>query len=97
MGNFQSNVEHALLRQLKKGNGALLDRVKTANRIYLHNYQVEVKKRFTCQLEGCSKQYSVKLIPNQVLYPKYCEEHRTIHRRQHFIKAKLTKFKPKFR
>ncbi len=79
------NVERALLAELRKGHTAetsrLLARVLANNRILLHNYQAPVIKDCRCDLEGCGNAFSVVLIPNQALYPRYCREHRTEHRR----------------
>ena len=79
------NVERALLAQLRAGqtpeSSPLLARVLRNNRILLHNYQAPVAKECFCDLEGCAAGFSVVLIPNQALYPRYCREHRTEHRR----------------
>jgi hypothetical protein len=79
------NVERALLAQLRAGHTAetspLLSRVLRNNRILLHNYQAPVIKDCRCDLHGCANGFSVVLIPNQALYPRYCRDHRTEHRR----------------
>ncbi len=79
------NVERALLAELRKGQTAetsrLLARVLANNRIVLHNYQAPAIKDCGCDLEGCGNRFSVVLIPNQVVYPRFCRDHRTEHRR----------------
>lgn len=79
------NVERALLNQLRDGHTAetspLIARVSRNNRIVLHNFRAPVLKDLVCPLEGCERVFPVTLIPNQTLYPRYCAEHRTEHRR----------------
>lgn len=79
------NVERALIAQLRAGHTAesspLLARVLRNNRILLHNYRAPAIKDCRCDLEGCDGGFAVVLLPNQVLYPRYCAEHRTEHRR----------------
>lgn len=81
------NVERALLNQLGEGRTAetspLIARVAANNRILLHNYRAPVIKDCRCALEGCAAPFSVVLIPNQALYPKFCRDHRTEWRRIH--------------
>jgi hypothetical protein len=81
-----ANIERALLAQLHAGatgeTSPLLRRVLRNNRILLHNYQAATIKDCRCDLEGCVGAFSVVLIPNQVLYPRYCADHRTEYRRE---------------
>jgi len=82
-----TNIERALLTHLRAGGTAetspLLRRVLRNNQILLHNYRVEAIKDCACALEGCDRSFPVILIPNQVLYPKYCKAHRSEFRREH--------------
>jgi hypothetical protein len=39
-----------------------------------------------CGLKGCVNEFDIKLIPNQYIYPKYCEEHRNKFKRDNYIK-----------
>jgi hypothetical protein len=39
-----------------------------------------------CGLKHCDNEFEIKLIPNQYIYPKYCEEHRNKFKRDNFIK-----------
>lgn len=79
------NVERALLTHLQAGHTAetspLLARVLRNNRIVLHNFRAAAMKDYRCDLEGCNAGFSVILIPNQTIYPRYCAAHRTEHRR----------------
>jgi hypothetical protein len=79
------NVERALLTQLKAGHTAesspLLARVLRNNQIMLHNYRAPSMKDCRCDLEGCDAGFTVILIPNQTIYPRFCSAHRTEHRR----------------
>lgn len=81
-----SGVEKALLQHLEWGGSSLLDRVRISNNILLHNYQVSVNKQLHCPLEGCQNSFEIALIPGQIIYPKFCPEHRTPHRRQQFVR-----------
>ncbi|HSQ41182.1 MAG TPA: hypothetical protein VLM37_02750 [Fibrobacteraceae bacterium] len=58
------------------------------NRLIPHNFQHVVSRRERCALENCGRIFEIELIPGQVLYPKYCERHRSefqreLHRRRH--------------
>ncbi len=79
------NVERVLLAQLRAGHteetSPLLRRVLRNNRIILHNFRAAVIRDCACPLEGCGKLFPVMLLPNQVVYPRYCAAHRTEHRR----------------
>lgn len=37
-----------------------------------------------CALEGCGEEFKVLFIPNVNVYPKYCPEHRSEHKRKMF-------------
>ena len=76
------NVEKALLAQMGNPDSPLLRRVTRNNQILLHNYQAEVIKHCACALPGCGNTFALVLIPNQILYPKFCREHRTEYRRE---------------
>ena len=76
------NVEKAILAQLGKPESPLMLRVTRNNQILLHNFQAEVAKKCRCALQGCERAFGITLIPNQVLYPKFCVEHRNEFRRE---------------
>jgi hypothetical protein len=80
------NVEKAILSEMRKPQSNLIDRVTRHNQIILHNFNKSVERSAACQLMGCCQSFSLTIVPNQVLYPKYCEEHRSEFRRQHFLR-----------
>jgi len=74
--------EKAILARLNEPESPLLQRVLRNNQILLHNYRAEVAKKCRCLLDGCARAFEITLIPNQVLYPKFCEDHRSEFRRE---------------
>ncbi|MDB5103878.1 MAG: hypothetical protein JWP91_1567 [Fibrobacteres bacterium] len=80
------NVEKAILAEMGKPQSGLIDRVTRHNQIFLHNFTQSVERSCECQLMGCTQSFDLTLIPNQVLYPKYCEEHRSEYRRSNFMR-----------
>lgn len=80
------NVEKAILAEMGKARSGLIDRVTLHNQIFLHNYTQSVRRTCECQLIGCAHTFELTLIPNQVLYPKYCEAHRSEYRRANFMR-----------
>jgi hypothetical protein len=80
------DVEKAILAEMAKPSSNLIDRVTRHNQIILHNYRKSVERSCECRLLGCRQDFRIALIPNQVLYPKYCEEHRSEYRRQNFLR-----------
>ncbi len=87
MLDHAANVEKAILAHLDNPDSVLIRRVTRNNQIWLHNYKVETDKTCRCQLPGCSNAFIVTLIPNQVVYPKYCPGHRNEFRRSRFRRA----------
>jgi hypothetical protein len=75
------NIEKALLAQLGDPDSRLIRRVTRNNQILLHNYRTEVEKICHCPLPGCGQAFWIILVPNQILYPRFCGEHRTEFRR----------------
>lgn len=65
---------------------------KTGQTIESINQRIESKSVYTevvthiCALDGCNNQFTIKVFPNQTIYPKYCELHRNEHRRKMFLK-----------
>jgi len=80
------NVEKAILAAMGQPGSPLLERVTAHNQILVHNYKHAVERTCECQLLGCAQTFSITLVPNQALYPKYCEEHRTEFRRKDFLR-----------
>ena len=82
----EGNVEKAILAEMARPGSMLIERVTRHNQIILHNYRQATERRCECRLLGCPESFDVTLIPNQVLYPKYCEDHRSEFRRENFLK-----------
>lgn len=80
------NVEKAILAEMGKPQSGLIDRVTRNNQIMLHNYNESVERTCECRLMGCPQTFGITLIPNQVLYPKYCPDHRSEYRRLNFLR-----------
>ena len=82
-------MEKAILARLEQPESPLMQRVTRNNQILLHNYQVDVLKTFRCPLPGCDRAFGIVLIPNQILYPKFCGEHRSEFRREFHLSTTL--------
>lgn len=80
------NVEKAILAALGQPGSPLLDRVTLHNQILVHNFTQSVERTCECQLMGCTQSFAITLVPNQALYPKYCESHRSEFRRKDFLR-----------
>jgi len=75
--------ERALRLALEQGREeGLVNRVQQDNRIVPHNFLVEVDKNLECAHPGCREPVPVRLVPGQVVYPKWCAFHRPPHRRK---------------
>lgn len=61
-----------------------------ANQKIKHKFTESTDTIRTCALEGCEREYKLRLIPNQEVYPKYCPEHRNEWKREIFTR-KLNK------
>ncbi len=83
------NVEKAILAAMLKPSSPLLERVTLHNQILVHNFKQAVERGCECQLIGCTQSFAITLVPNQVLYPKYCDDHRTEFRRKEFLRRFL--------
>ena len=81
----EKELTQALLREFQ---APLLGRIQKNNQLIKHNYKVLVRKQCPCELEGCMTVFNLELIPNQIVYPKFCQEHRTEHRRAHFVRMR---------
>lgn len=80
------NVEKAILAALDKPGSLLIERVTRNNQILVHNYAEATPRSCECRLLGCTRTFEVTLIPNQALYPKFCESHRSEFRRMEFLR-----------
>lgn len=59
--------------------------VGEANIIIKHKHVKATTVCRTCALDGCDNEYDITLIPNQIIYPKYCIKHRNKFKREFFI------------
>ena len=59
------------------------------NKTHQHEFIEVVEENWVCELEGCGKEYVVKIFPKQYVYPRFCEEHRNEFRRRNWIRQKL--------
>ena len=86
MSNNSGGFEHSLYHDLQNGiESDQLKKIQIENRIVKHNYKKAQNELVMCELEGCPNMYEILLIPNQMIYPKYCPIHRSKYRRDHDI------------
>jgi hypothetical protein len=53
--------------------------------IYINHKNAEASKVIrSCALKGCLEEFEITVIPNQHIYPKYCNTHRNEYKRQFF-------------
>ena len=82
--------ERALRAALEEGRAkGLVERILEHNQIIPHNFLVEVDRAVSCAHPGCTEPFTVRLVPGQIVYPKWCAFHRPAHRR------KLTQVPPR--
>ena len=63
-----------------------LEPITAKNQIFPHHFFHATQVSFKCALDGCENLFPVTVYPRIFVYPKYCPEHRTIHRREHFAR-----------
>lgn len=74
--------ERALRKALGEGaSEGLVSRILEGNQIIPHNFLVEIERAVDCAHPGCTEPFVVKLVPGQIVYPKWCDFHRPPHRR----------------
>ncbi len=88
------NIEKALLAQLENLDSPLIRRVTNFNQLLLHNYQVATIKNCRCFLAGCEQTFDLTLVPNQIIYPKYCADHRSPYRREYHVQRQESPLAP---
>ena len=54
------------------------------NWVFKHEYHMQATVRHNCALDGCQKEFTIRVIPKQYIYPKYCTEHRSEFKRKIF-------------
>jgi hypothetical protein len=59
------------------------------NLIIKHSHKESTTVYKNC--EACMEQYEIKLLPNQFVYPKFCEEHRNVFRREQYLRMQNEK------
>lgn len=59
------------------------------NKTHQHDFIEVVEQSWVCELEGCDKEYVVKIFPKQFVYPRFCEEHRNEFRRRNWARQKI--------
>lgn len=91
----KGSAERALLPVLHAGHEShpLLLRMLEHNQILKHNFRYNHVKRVCCALEACGHTFEITLVPHQVLYPKYCERHRSEYQRQNHLRSLRNKSK----
>jgi hypothetical protein len=84
----RGSVERALIHALHTGEDskAFVRRILVNNQVIKHNYSYNAIQTHQCALEGCPCTFEVTIVPRQVLYPKYCESHRSEFRRKFHLR-----------
>lgn len=62
-------------------NPRLIERVSRDNRLVLHNFLGPVDQEVECDHPTCHRKFTVRLVPGQIVYPRWCDLHRPAHRR----------------
>ncbi|HNY30601.1 MAG TPA: hypothetical protein PKO15_06915 [Fibrobacteria bacterium] len=80
----QGDHERALREALSGAvaNPSLIQRVCRDNRLVLHNFVCPVDQEIECDHPECHRKFLVRLIPGQIVYPRFCSMHRPRHRRE---------------
>lgn len=90
MDRDRNSIEAAIVHSLRQGreDTPLIQRVLRDNQLVKHNFGYCHERHAVCALPGCGARFAFTLIPNQIIYPKYCEEHRSSYRREQFLRRK---------
>jgi len=67
------------------------EKVNVKNFVFDHNFTEVANIQRVCDVPGCGKEYAIKVLPKQHVYPRYCEEHRNDFKRQRFVERKEIK------
>ncbi len=85
---FQRRAGHGdherVLRRILAGEApddGLTARIEAENRIVPHNFTGAVDREVACGHSGCRNTFVVRLVPGQLIYPRWCPFHRSAHRR----------------
>lgn len=87
-GRDKGSAEKALLIAVHAGleTHPLLRRILECNRVIKHNFRYNHLTSVMCALDGCGKHFPITLVPRQILYPKYCEHHRSEYQRKRHLR-----------
>lgn len=82
----RNSVEAAIVNSLLQGreDTPLIQRIRQNNQLLKHNFRYCHTRSSPCALDGCPHTFEFTLVPGQIIYPKYCEEHRSHYRRELF-------------
>ena len=61
------------------------EEARNPNQTIKHNYTSPICIMMKCKLDGCNKEFEVKILPNVFVYPKFCENHRNSWKREFFL------------
>lgn len=78
-------VEQVILQAIRENREQetpVVQRLLQDNQIIKHNYRYNAMQVHSCALECCEQTFQITLIPNQVLYPKFCPRHRNAFQRK---------------
>lgn len=82
----RNSIEAAVVHSLRQGreDTPLIRRIQQNNQLLKHNFRYCHARTCVCALEGCAHTFALTIVPGQIIYPKYCEEHRSAYRREQF-------------
>ena len=52
------------------------------NHVFNHSFSEVMDIEFKCPVKGCGKLFVVRVFPKQFIYPKFCDDHRTLYKRK---------------
>jgi len=62
------------------------EEARNPNQTIKHNYTSPICIMMKCKLDGCNKEFEIKILPSIYIYPRYCQDHRNDFKRALFIK-----------
>jgi hypothetical protein len=83
-GKARDGDHERALRRVLAGEAkdtGLAARIEAENLLIPHNYSGAVDREIPCGHSGCQNTFMVRLVPGQLIYPRWCPFHRTPHRR----------------
>lgn len=89
LGRDTGTAERALVKALLADDKQEHhERLLVHNKVIKHNFRYNAMRLEQCSLEGCGANYEITLVPRQILYPKYCEKHRSEYQRVLHLRRK---------